>query len=115
MAEARNAADWYAAGGRADRLREAMARNRFAGMLALGPENAAWLSGRTSTIATLHSTQPRHIAIRHRAALTPRQDRSNTFRRGGKRKRQNRLIGPMSSLFGPYRGKVSGRFCRYQN
>lgn len=53
MTETMQATGWYAGATRAERLAAALARHRFAGMLALGPENAAWLSGRTSTIATL--------------------------------------------------------------
>ncbi len=53
MADSTHSTGWYAGATRAERLHDALARNRFAGLLALGPENAAWLSGRTSTIATL--------------------------------------------------------------
>lgn len=47
------ASDWYPGESRQERLVLAIARNGFDVLVALTPENAAWLSGRTSTIATL--------------------------------------------------------------
>jgi Xaa-Pro dipeptidase len=44
---------WYEGATRGERLRDALQRNRLDVLLALTPENAAYLSGRTSTIATL--------------------------------------------------------------
>ena len=44
---------WIERGDRVERAREAMRRARLDALLALTPENAAYLSGRTSTIATL--------------------------------------------------------------
>jgi Xaa-Pro dipeptidase len=49
----RIAKPWYAGATRGERTAEAIARNGFAALLALTPENAAYLSGTTSTIATL--------------------------------------------------------------
>src|SRR5215212_6950882 len=44
---------WYEGATRRERLVDALRRNRLDVLLALTPENAAYLSGRTSTIATL--------------------------------------------------------------
>src|SRR5215213_11443164 len=44
---------WYAGATRRERLADALRRNRIDVLLALTPENAAYLSGRTSVIATL--------------------------------------------------------------
>src|SRR5215211_2261577 len=44
---------WYEWGTRRERLADALQRNRLDVLLALSPENAAYLSGRTSVIATL--------------------------------------------------------------
>jgi Xaa-Pro dipeptidase len=44
---------WYEGATRRERLAEALRRNRIDVLLALTPENAAYLSGRTSVIATL--------------------------------------------------------------
>jgi Xaa-Pro aminopeptidase len=44
---------WYSGATRQERIAEAIARNGFDVLLALTPENAAYLSGRTGTIATL--------------------------------------------------------------
>ena len=44
---------WYEGGTRHERVAEAMQRNGLDALLALTPENAAYLSGRTSIIATL--------------------------------------------------------------
>jgi Xaa-Pro aminopeptidase len=44
---------WYEGSSRRERVALAMARNGFDVLLALTPENAAYLSGRTSVIATL--------------------------------------------------------------
>jgi Xaa-Pro dipeptidase len=44
---------WYEGATRRDRLGDALERNRLDVLLALTPENAAYLSGRTSVIATL--------------------------------------------------------------
>jgi Xaa-Pro aminopeptidase len=44
---------WYEGGTRRERVTEAMQRHGFDALLALTPENAAYLSGRTSVIATL--------------------------------------------------------------
>src|SRR6187200_3566791 len=44
---------WYEGATRRERLGDAMRRNRLDVLLALSPENAAYLSGRTSVIATL--------------------------------------------------------------
>ena len=46
-------AAWYLGATRRERLADALSRNRLDVLLALTPENAAYLSGRTSTIATL--------------------------------------------------------------
>jgi Xaa-Pro aminopeptidase len=47
------ASGWIESGDRVERAREAMRRAHLDALLALTPENAAYLSGRTSTIATL--------------------------------------------------------------
>jgi Xaa-Pro aminopeptidase len=47
------AAVWYEGATRRERLADALQRNRLDVLLALTPENAAYLSGRTSIIATL--------------------------------------------------------------
>jgi Xaa-Pro dipeptidase len=52
MAE-RTGAIWYAGATRRERIKDALERNRIDVLLALSPENAAYLSGRTSVIATL--------------------------------------------------------------
>src|SRR5688572_2097734 len=44
---------WYEGGTRHERVAEAMQRSDLDALLALTPENAAYLSGRTSVIATL--------------------------------------------------------------
>ena len=44
---------WYEGHNRRERIADALRRNGFDVLLALTPENAAYLSGRTSTIATL--------------------------------------------------------------
>src|SRR5215207_560352 len=44
---------WYEGSTRRERLADALQRNRLDVLLALTPENAAYLSGRTSVIATL--------------------------------------------------------------
>ena len=44
---------WYEGATRRERLADALERNRLDLLLALTPENAAYLSGRTSVIATL--------------------------------------------------------------
>jgi Xaa-Pro aminopeptidase len=44
---------WYEGASRRERIAHALARNGFDVLLALTPENAAYLSGRTSVIATL--------------------------------------------------------------
>src|SRR5918994_3605033 len=44
---------WYQGSTRRERLADALQRNRLDVLLALTPENAAYLSGRTSVIATL--------------------------------------------------------------
>ena len=44
---------WYEGATRRERLADALQRNRLDVLLALTPENAAYLSGRTSVIATL--------------------------------------------------------------
>jgi Xaa-Pro dipeptidase len=44
---------WYHGASRDERISDALERNRLDALIALTPENAAWLSGRTSTIATL--------------------------------------------------------------
>ena len=44
---------WYCGATRQERVLAAIAQNELAALLALTPENAAYLSGRTSTIATL--------------------------------------------------------------
>src|SRR5215208_4647247 len=44
---------WYEGVTRRERLADALQRNRLDVLLALSPENAAYLSGRTSVIATL--------------------------------------------------------------
>src|SRR5215213_10073001 len=44
---------WYEGATRRERLVDALRRNRLDVLLALTPENAAYLSGRTSVIATL--------------------------------------------------------------
>src|SRR5215210_4820527 len=44
---------WYEGATRRERLGDALERNRLDVLLALTPENAAYLSGRTSVIATL--------------------------------------------------------------
>jgi Xaa-Pro aminopeptidase len=44
---------WYEGGNRQERIADALRRNELDVLLALTPENAAYLSGRTSTIATL--------------------------------------------------------------
>src|SRR5687768_16083901 len=44
---------WYEGATRRERLMDALRRNRLDVLLALTPENAAYLSGRTSVIATL--------------------------------------------------------------
>src|SRR5215217_4233574 len=44
---------WYEGATRRERLADALQRNRLEVLLALTPENAAYLSGRTSVIATL--------------------------------------------------------------
>src|SRR5215207_1145869 len=46
-------AGWYEGATRRERLADALQRNRLDVLLALSPENAAYLSGRTSVIATL--------------------------------------------------------------
>jgi Xaa-Pro dipeptidase len=52
MAE-RTGVVWYAGATRRERITDALGRNRLDVLLALTPENAAYLSGRTSVIATL--------------------------------------------------------------
>jgi Xaa-Pro dipeptidase len=49
----RMGAIWYEGATRRERLADALQRNRLDVLLALTPENAAYLSGRTSVIATL--------------------------------------------------------------
>src|SRR5919107_4724602 len=49
----RVAAVWYQGATRRERLADALQRNRLDVLLALTPENAAYLSGRASVIATL--------------------------------------------------------------
>ena len=49
----RMGAVWYEGATRRERLADALQRNRLDVLLALTPENAAYLSGRTSVIATL--------------------------------------------------------------
>ena len=49
----RMGAVWYEGATRRERLADALRRNRLDVLLALTPENAAYLSGRTSVIATL--------------------------------------------------------------
>jgi Xaa-Pro aminopeptidase len=49
----RTGAIWYEGATRRERLRDAVQRNDLAVLLVVTPENAAYLSGRTSTIATL--------------------------------------------------------------
>jgi Xaa-Pro aminopeptidase len=49
----RLSADWYEGETKQERTADAIARNRLDALLALTPENAAYLSGRTSVIATL--------------------------------------------------------------
>ena len=49
----RTGAIWYEGSTRRERLMDALARIRLDVLVALTPENAAYLSGRTSTIATL--------------------------------------------------------------
>src|SRR3954447_636896 len=44
---------WYEGSNRQERIADALRRNQVEVLLALTPENAAYLSGRTSTIATL--------------------------------------------------------------
>src|SRR5215212_9412503 len=44
---------WYEGATRRERLADALERNQLDVLLALSPENAAYLSGRTSVIATL--------------------------------------------------------------
>lgn len=44
---------WYAGASRSERIADALRRDGFDALLALGPENAAYLTGRTSLIATL--------------------------------------------------------------
>jgi Xaa-Pro dipeptidase len=53
MAAGRVGAVWYEGETRRERLADALRRNRIGVLLALTPENAAYLSGRTSVIATL--------------------------------------------------------------
>ena len=50
---ARIGAVWYAGATRRERIMDALGRNRLDVLLALTPENAFYLSGRTSVIATL--------------------------------------------------------------
>src|SRR5215210_1838938 len=50
---ARVGAVWYEGATRRERLGDAIRRNRLDVLVALTPENAAYLSGRTSVIATL--------------------------------------------------------------
>jgi Xaa-Pro aminopeptidase len=53
VTESAAGAAWYQGATRRERLAEALVSNRLDVLLALTPENAAYLSGRTSTIATL--------------------------------------------------------------
>ncbi|MGH2616003.1 MAG: M24 family metallopeptidase [Thermomicrobiales bacterium] len=53
MTSGRAEQSWYEGATRRERIADAVQRNRLAVLLALTPENAAYLSGRTSVIATL--------------------------------------------------------------